>query len=201
MTMVVGKVLGKTKRPLKVEPILVLVLVIAVSVILTIFWSSRRSKQLPVADTSAKQEREATLSIDGIRMTVMKGGQTAWYMTANHGIYLDNNSKAIFNGITATFITDEGNPVVLTADRATYFSNSNDLEVSGHVVIKNDQYQLETEQLSYDHSHRVLTSNTRVLVKSEGGVVAADAMAYDLRTDQITLKGNIAGTLSEHTVL
>jgi LPS export ABC transporter protein LptC len=191
---------GKAARSSKGEPLLILVMVIVLGIILTIFWSSHRS-QGPTVEESAPEQEEATLSINGIRMTAVREGHTAWYLTADHGIYLDNNSKAIFNGITATFITDKGNPVVLTADRATYFSNSNDLEVSGHVVIKNDQYQLETEHLSYDHSHRVLTSNTRVLVKSEGGVVAADAMAYDLRTDQITLKGNIAGTLSEHTVL
>jgi LPS export ABC transporter protein LptC len=191
---------AKAVRSSKVEPLLILVMVIAVGIILAIFWSSHRSTDLPVADSSVERE-EATLSIDGIRMTAMREGQTAWFLTAEHGLYFDNNSKAIFTGISATFLTDDGSQVHLTADQATYFSSSNDLEVSGHVVIENDQYQLITTQLAYDHEHRVLTSHTRVHVKGNGAELAADGMAYDLRTRIISLKGNIAGALSDHLVL
>lgn len=187
----------KTVRSLRGEPfLLILMMVIVVGIALAILWSSHRSKGLPVAKISKKQE-QASLSINGIRMTAVRGAQTAWYLTARHGIYLDNNSKAILHGISVTFITDKGDRVLLTADRATYYSSSNDLEVSGHVVVKNGQYQMVTAQLAYHHKRRTLTTNTRVTVKGDGAQMAADKMTYNLQTNIITFEGDIAGALCD----
>lgn len=186
----------------KIQPILILVIFITLGILTVVFFSAVRTRSTPPrVDTIPATDQEATLSIAGVSMVTTRDGKTAWNLSAKTGNYLDQHKKAVFGAISAVFFTSEGRQVFLSADEGTYNSASNDLEVSGHVVIKNDQYQMETALLMYDHSHQLFSSEASVSVKSDSAGITADSMAYDLRTEKITLNGNVSGTIIDNIVL
>jgi LPS export ABC transporter protein LptC len=187
-------------RQTKVRPILVLVIIITLGVILSVFLSARRF-QAPQTPVVNEVQQEASLSMGEIRMASTRDGAKAWDLTAESGYYLDNRQQAIFNNISVFFYLKEGGQVTLTADKGIYQSESNDLELTGHVVVKNDQYRMESTQLQYEHKLRILVSNTPVSVKGQTIDLAAESMAYYLETSKITLKGNISGTIRDNIIL
>ncbi|MFH0729941.1 MAG: LPS export ABC transporter periplasmic protein LptC [Pseudomonadota bacterium] len=190
---------GKNRQK-KIRPILIWVIFITLGVILFVFFSARQFQSSPISDVNEIQ-REASLSMEGIRMVSTRDGARAWDLTAEAGQYLDNCQQAIFNNISVFFYQKEDGPLTLTADTGIYQSESNDLELSGHVVVKNDQYQMESTQLQYEHKVRTLVSNTPVSVKGKAVDLDAESMAYFLETDEITLKGKITGTISDNIIL
>jgi LPS export ABC transporter protein LptC len=187
-------------RQQRVKPILIWMIFITLGVILSVFLSSRRFHDPQTAVLSEIQQ-EASLSMEGIRMVSTREGARAWELTAETGHYLDNRQQAVFKKISVFFYQKEGEPLTLTADNGIYQSESNDLELSGHVVVKNDQYQMESTQLQYEHKLRILESNTPVSVKGKAVDLAAESMTYFLETDKITLEGKITGTISDNIIL
>jgi len=190
---------GKKKQK-KVRPILVLVITIIMGVILSVFLSARRF-ETPQESAVNEVPQEASLSMEGIRMASTRDGTKAWNLTAESGHYIDNRQQAIFTKISVFFYQKEGGVVTLTADKGVYQSASNDLELSGHVVVKTDQYRMESTQLQYEHKLRVLITNTPVSIEGQTVNLTAESMAYSLETSEITIKGNISGTISDNTIL
>lgn len=187
-------------RQKKVRPILILVIVITLGVILSVFLSARRF-QIPPPPTVSEVQQEASLSMEGVRMSATRDGMKAYELTAESGNYFDNRQQAVFNSIMVVFFQKDGGKVTLTADRGLYQSASNDLELSGHVVVKNDQYRMESRQLQYDHKLRILISKTPVSVQGRTIELAAESMAYHLETGIIAVDGNISGTISDNIIL
>ncbi|MDX9788109.1 MAG: LPS export ABC transporter periplasmic protein LptC [Desulfobacterales bacterium] len=190
----------KKRHHKKVQPILILVIFITMGILIAVFWSARQS-QGPPATAASTPDEEATLSIEGIQMTTTRDGKTAWNLTARTGHYIDQHQKANFDEIATIFYTDEGQRVDLTADKGSYNSGSNDLEVSGNVVVKNSQYEMKTRHLIYDHRQRSLKSNQPVSVWSDATSMTAAAMIYNLQTGKITFYGKISGIISDNIVL
>lgn len=192
--------MAPTSNRMKLRPLLILVILITLGIILAAFLSARRF-EAPATAIVTPLQQEAVLSMDGIQMTTTRDGATAWNLTAESGNYLDNHNKAVFNTISVIFYTEDGNQINLSADKGIYRSTSNDLEVFGHVVVKNNQYRIETEQLLYKHKHRILKTNKHVDIRSETTRFAADSMAYYLGTQLISLTGSISGTIRENILL
>jgi len=185
----------------KVRPILILVIFITLGVILSVFLSARRFQAPEITALNEVQQEEASLSMQEVRVASTRDGMKAWDLTAESGNYFDNRQQAIFNNISVIFYQKQGGEVTLTANKGIYQSVSNDLELSGHVVIKNDQYRMESTQLKYDHKQGMLISNQPVSVKGQTIDFVAESMAYYLKTSEITFGGNISGTISDNIKL
>lgn len=182
------------------RPLLILVILITLGIILAAFLSARRFES-PATVIVTPLQQESVLSMDGIRMITTRDGATAWNLTAESGNYLDDHNKAVFRAISVVFYTEDGHHVNLSADKGIYRSTSNDLEVFGHVVVKNNLYRIETEQLLYKHNNRILKTNKHVDIRGETTQFAADSMAYHLGTQLISLTGNMSGTIRENILL
>jgi LPS export ABC transporter protein LptC len=188
-------------RQKKVRPILILVMFITLGIILSVFLSARRFQSPPAPTVSEVQQEEASLSMQGVLVASTRDGLKAWDLTAESGNYFDNRQQAVFNNISVIFYQKQGGEVTLTADKGIYQSVSNDLELSGHVVVKNDQYRMESTHVQYDHKHGKLISNKSVSVSGQTIDFVAESMAYYLKTSEITFGGNISGTISDNIKL
>jgi LPS export ABC transporter protein LptC len=188
-------------RKKKVRPILILVIFITLGVILSVFLSAHRFQTSPLPTVNEARQEEASLSMKGVQVASTRDGMKAWNLTAESGNYFDNRQQAIFNNISVIFYQKQGGEVTLTADKGIYQSVSNDLELSGHVVVKNDQYRMESSQVQYDHKRGMLISNRSVSVTGQTIDLVAESMAYYLKTSEIKFGGNISGIISDNIKL
>lgn len=141
--------------------------------------------------------KKSTISLEGIHHTAIKGGVKDWSLDAESANYLLEDSEAVFSTLHVTFFREKKDTVLMSADSGTWHTESNDLDVTGHIMLKNKQHVLQTEKLRYIHKKRTLTTLTPATITGEVLKTTADKMIYNLDKNLICLDGNITGMIGE----
>ena len=76
-------------------------------------------------------------------------------------------------------------------------SDTNNIRVSGEVVVQDEEIVLKTEALDYDNARRLLFTEVPVALSGAEFDLTADSASLDIRSRQAVLKGNVKGTLNE----
>jgi len=91
--------------------------------------------------------------------------------------------------------------VYLTADEGVLKTDSNDIELTGNVILKNENYRLKTENLCYNHRTRVFSSEVPVKITGAGFDLAADSVSFDLNTNKTVFEGSVKGNFRGNVTL
>lgn len=142
--------------------------------------------------------QDAKLSLGKIQQTATRDGKTEWRLDAASARYLEAENQVQLTDLTVTFYMKSGQEVQLSASDGLLNTESNDIEVSGDVNIKNVDYTLNTAALNYRHEERIIFSSAPVVIKRKiGGHLSADALKLDLNTNLLQLEGNVKGEFYE----
>ena len=104
----------------------------------------------------------------------------------------------ILKDLKVVFFLKDNSEINLKADQGVLKIDSNDIEVSGNVVLKNQEYNLVTEKLAYAHDQRLLHSNTPATIFSRSTQLTADSMALDLNAKKLTLEGRVETIINQN---
>ena len=190
----------KNNNPKKLKLFLLSVILITLGVILSIFLGHRRSYDKEnhiVSDVQSK----ANISIGKVHQTATRNGITEWNLDAASVEYLDKSNQAIFQDLSVTFYLKDKTKVYLTANQGILETESNDIEVLGNVVVKNEYYSLKTENLHYKHNSRIIFSKVPVKISGNSIDFVADSMSLNLITNKTMLQGRVKGTINEKIAL
>lgn len=143
----------------------------------------------------------ANISIGKVHQTSTRNGIVEWRLDAASMNYFAEKSQSLFQDLFVTFYLKDRTEINLTADEGVLKTASKNMRVSGHVVVKNKNYQLETEKLDYNHSKRIISARVPVKIIGDSFALTADSMSLDLKTKLTVLEGNVKGTLSEKFIL
>jgi LPS export ABC transporter protein LptC len=146
-------------------------------------------------------EPDATLSIGKIHHTATRKGKKEWSLEAASANYIGKTSQMVLDDLMVTFFLDDASEITLTADKGILNTDSNDIEVSGNVVVINGEYKLLTKGLNYAHNKRVLYSTAPVTISGPQAHLAADTISFDLNTKKVTLEGSVETTLANNVAL
>ena len=181
----------------KLKIFLIALILITFGVIFTIFIGYRQLLNRPDVKISSFK-KDADLSIDRIQQTATKNGIKEWSLDAGSAHYNDKNKQAFLKDLSVTFYLKDGQRVRVTADEGILKTDSSDIEASGNVVVKNEKYRLNTENIVYNHRQRLIFSKTPVKIWSEEINLKADSITFDLNTNRAALKGNVKGIFIEN---
>ena len=146
-------------------------------------------------------EPDATLSIGKIHHTATRKGKKEWSLEAASANYMGKTSQMVLKDLMVTFFIDDTSEITLEADKGILNTDSNDIEVSGNVVVINREYKLLTEKLNYANDKRVMYSTTPVTISGPDVHLAADTISFDLNTQKVTLEGSVDTTLDNNFTL
>ena len=141
---------------------------------------------------------KAQLALQKIHQTATRGGTTEWSLEADSARYLDESKELLLENLAVEFFMDDGARMLLTADRGTLRTDTNDIAVRDNVRVTKEDLALSTEALDYDHQERILTSRAEVRITSGGSEITANTFRYDLNTRQAVLDGDVRGVFSEN---
>lgn len=164
---------------------------------LALFFSIRYqvTKTAPAPAETPKRSR-ADLSINQFHHTAKKDGRTEWILDAKEAQYFKNNSQVRLKQVNLKYFPESEHPEThLTADKGRLYLDSNDMAISGDVVVENRKWRLESETLHYTHDSNIIASKTPVQIKGERLRLRADAMTLNIKTGQLICRGNVEGTL------
>ena len=179
----------------KLSIILLIVILLAVGTVITVFIGYRRVANAPEMLLSSIKDG-ANLSLGKIRQTATRNGRKEWSLEAGSAHYIENENKAVLKELAITYFLENNQEVYLQADHGTLNTDTNDLEFSGNVVVRNEDYRLATEKLSYEHERRLIFTDDPVHISGDDSELAADSLAYDLNANLIKLTGNVAARIS-----
>ena len=188
------------RKSKKLKYVLLLIVLIAVGIVVVVYMGYRRLSEAPELILSTIQDG-ADMSIGKIHQTATRDGKREWSLEAASAHYMEDEKQVILNELSVTFYLDDGDEVYLTAERGVLNTGSNDIEVSGNVIIKKDTYQLTTDKLNYENKQRIIFTRGPVLLTGEDARVSANSASLDLNTKTIILKGNVESTISENSSL
>jgi lipopolysaccharide export system protein LptC len=187
-----------SKRPFKKLKFLLVGLVAAAAVALAGGFALHRWVFSKPEVLLTALDDTAQLTLKKIHQTATRGGITEWSLDADSARYLDESRQLLLENLAVEFFMDDGTRMLLTADRGTLQTETNDITVRENVRVTSEDLALWTEALDYDHHQRLLTSQAKVRITRRGSEITADTFSYDLNTRQAVLDGNVRGAFREN---
>jgi lipopolysaccharide export system protein LptC len=183
------------KKNKKLNFILLAVILVTMGTITAVFIGYRRVSSAPEQLLSSIKEG-ANLSLGKIRQTATRDGKKEWSLEAGSAQYMENEKKAVLKNLFITYFLKDNREVYLEAEEGILQTDTNDIEFSGNVVVRNEDYQLKTRRLGYEHERRIIFSNDPVQISGESVELCASSLKYDLNNNKIILAGNVQATVT-----
>jgi LPS export ABC transporter protein LptC len=190
----------KYKKPKKLKIFLLATILVMLGAVIGIYIGFKQDAKITEA-VPQSVEPDATLSIGKIHQTATRNGNKEWSLEANSAHYIEKSNQMILKDLKVVFFLEDNSEINLKADQGILKIDSNDIEVSGHVVLKNQEYNLAIEKLTYTHDRRVLHSNVPATIFSASMQLVADSIALDLNSNQLTLEGSVETTIDQDFTL
>jgi len=171
-----------------------LIIISATLIALVTVFADFRHREPKTEPALSEGNPEATLSLCTIRQVATRNGQMDWSLNAQSAQYYNDRNEADFTNPSVTFFLDTQEKVHLSAREGTVRTDTNDMEVHGSVVIRNNDFELKTESLRYDNQKRTFFSDRTVVLTSPRGDITADGASYATETGLAIFTGNIQGT-------
>jgi len=188
---------GRSKKILSFLVVAVLLILAAVVVMFINYRSTFSGKQPIVISV----DDEANIAIGKIHQTATRDGKNEWSLEAGSAKYLTDRKQALFERIRLTFFMKKNKKIILTADRGTLKTDSNDITVTGNVVMEHEQFQLKTDQLDYIFKDRKVFTDSPVRVDTKAFSLKAEKMKIDLDTKRSEFEGNVQASFHENVDL
>ncbi len=162
------------------------------------YRQTRGSLKIPLPPATATQ---AIMALSRVHQTATKDGHAQWELDADAAELEAGSGKMVLKAPKVNFFLDDGTKISLTAREGILNTRTNDMEVHGKVRIHNNRYTLTTETLTYEHTHRVLQTESAVQITGAAMDLKAATMHYNLTTNQTEFDGRVEGILYENPAL
>ena len=180
----------------KLTIIFLTLILVAIGTVAVIFIGYRQVATAPEQLLSSIKDG-ANLSLGKIRQTATRDGKKEWSLEAGSAHYIENDKKAVLKDLFITYFLKDNREVYLEAEEGILQTDTNDIEFSGNVVIRNEDYQLQTRRMNYEHERRLIFSNDPVQISGEAVKLSAKSIKYDLNLNKIIFAGNVEAAISE----
>ncbi len=187
--------MGHLRRTKVIKWVLAAVSIAAVAGVGGIFYFVRTVSEAPERLLTAIPEN-TEIALDNIEHTATSEGRTQWHLKAEKARITEGKRQLILTRPTVVFYPKRGQAVTLSAEQGVLELPSNDIAMSGTVVVSNPDYRLATEALRYFHTDRVLESDRPVVIDGRWAELTARSMRVDLEAGTIVFDGDVKGWLA-----
>ncbi|MBW2449844.1 MAG: LPS export ABC transporter periplasmic protein LptC [Deltaproteobacteria bacterium] len=179
----------------KLKVFLISLIFLTFGVIIIAFLQYRHVLEKNDTPVSIEQS-QANISIGKAHQTATRNGRKEWSLEAASADYMNENNQAIFKDLSVTFYLKDETKVYITANQGILKTDSNDMEIYGNVVVKNEDYKLICENLHYKHDNRIIFSKVPVNITGNSFELVADSMSLNLNTNKAFFEGKVKGIFS-----
>jgi LPS export ABC transporter protein LptC len=185
-------------RPLQARLSLLLtaIVVVTIAAVALRFHRERQEREPPPAAEDATPPG-ASMALANIRQTAVKDGIKEWHLEAVGATLLEAEHKMMLDRPQVVFYLKSGDQVTLTARKGVLDTETDDIQVSGRVVVRDRDYTLTGEAFAYTHDQHRLISQAPVEIRSERIHLTARQMTVDLKTHRTELAGQVKGILND----
>jgi LPS export ABC transporter protein LptC len=179
----------------KLRLILIVVMITILGGVTAIFLTYRTPEPTQEAEI-APEDNGADVSIGKIHHVSTKDGVVQWSLDAKSAAVVEKGQKVILQDVSVIFFMEDGQKAYLTADKGYLRASTSDIDVMGNVMLRYQNFTLETDRLRYRHKKRLVFTQTPVLISDDLSHLMADSLYFDLNSNTTHFNGNIEGFLS-----
>lgn len=131
--------------------------------------------------------------LDNVRYGHTRLGVKKWELSTRKAKRIKGQKNILLEGVTARIYADgklKGDTRI-QADQGSYLVDNGDMELQGAVKIRNKQFNIETERLSYQADSEKIEAPEPVAVESEKLSIKANRATIDLKQQQLHFAGAI----------
>ena len=143
--------------------------------------------------------------LTGATHTVVRNGRVAAQIQSRQVENFPGSGRAVLHDVRYVEYDGSGEPAATgRADRAVYYTESEDAEVAGAVELRSasQQASLTAEELHWDHSGRLLSTGAEqvvAVIRDDGSRVQGAGFEAELRTKSVQFSGPVSGQLVAET--
>jgi LPS export ABC transporter protein LptC len=134
-----------------------------------------------------------------VRHTATQNGKIQWELEADSAQMKSESQDVILQSPDVVFFSDDGGKIELTAAHGILNTKTNNLMVEGAVRLFNQQFAMHTEKLVYRHAKRILVSEGAIKILGSAVQLQANAMTYNIETNQAHFTGQVEGNIVVET--
>jgi LPS export ABC transporter protein LptC len=179
-----------------VKLLLIFILILAMGLPVAIFLIYRRMADDPNIMVDVIKS-EADMVFKNVEQTAIRDGINEWRLNANKAYLVETQKKMVLDNPKVEFFMENGNNVFLTAKKGILKIDSKDIQVSGNVVVTQDNYILKTGQLIYKHDKRRLFTKNSVRITGSLFDLKAGSMKVDLTCNIGIFDNGVTGAFNE----
>jgi lipopolysaccharide export system protein LptC len=187
-----------SRRTLKT--ILVIGIALIIGLLITVFLQYRKYAEDPTRLIDAIPEG-TDISIGEIKHTAIRDGRKEWSLEASSANYSDDAKTAVFEDVQAVMFMEDGREVAIEGQQGKLDTETNNIEISGNVIVQDADYQLAAETINYDHEQRRIHIPVPVAITGKTFKLTAREMTVDLTSETAHLKGAVEGVFSGNNTL
>ncbi|MGD9211934.1 MAG: LPS export ABC transporter periplasmic protein LptC [Desulfobacteraceae bacterium] len=176
--------------------VLAFILILAVGGPIALFVTYRQIKDNPQKVVEIIQN-EADMVFKNVEQTATRNGINEWKLSAKAAYLIESEKKMILEKPKVEFFMENGNNIFLKAQQGIYKLDSQNIQVSGDVVVTQNNYILKTKRLMYLHDKRRLLAKNPVKITGIQFDLTAGAMNVDLNQSQGLFNNGVTGKFHE----
>ncbi|MBF8250549.1 MAG: lptC [Deltaproteobacteria bacterium] len=137
------------------------------------------------------------LKIEGVHLTRAVAGKTEWELRAKSADFFKEEGVTRLDAPKVVFFGNRDKRIELTGSKGEVFNNTNDLAVSGDVrIVSSDGYTLRSDFLRYFSEKKIVTTESKVIMKGKGIDIEGVGMVADIEQDRVFIKNSVKAVLS-----
>lgn len=180
--------------------ILVIGIALLFGVLVVVFVQYREYADNPARLVEALPEG-ADIAIDEIRHTAVEDGRRSWSLEAASASYSDSAQTVTFEDVRVVFFREDGGEVAVRGRRGRLDTATNDITLSGEVVVQDADYTLSAERLDYDQARRRIRIPVPVTITGASLRLTAGRMTVELESEIARLEGSVKGVFHGNQAL
>jgi len=137
------------------------------------------------------------MALGSIDHTATENGEKRWQLKAQAGQLQRASSLLLLKQVKLVIFMKNEQQMTVNADEGALDTASNDIEVSGNVVVISQGNTLSTAKLNYAHQRQVITTDLPLQLTNGQSWLWADAMTYDLKGSRVEFTGRIRALLGQ----
>lgn len=169
--------------------------IILLALMLTFSLNHRMAENTP-EEPEGPDKTAAELSINNFKHTATEKGKTQWRLEADSADFFSDGNWVRLSDLRVIFSPESAQSETrLTADNGILDLKTHDMDISGNIIVENQQYRLKTETLHYSHESHIISTEKPVNIVEPEIQLRADAMTIDMQRGEMECRGNVEATI------
>lgn len=154
-----------------------------------VLWPERLNRIIP-------QDINVDLRLEGITLNQGRDGVKLWNLQAKSANYAESEDNLVLDSPVITYWGNDTVPVHVHAPHGQVWQKRDQAQMWGGVQVTREGYDLRSQTLDYDGTHRAFTLTKDVVLNGTTIQAESDSMVYHIETGDVDAIGNVQVTLN-----